>query len=327
MKEPGNIQFRLLTEEEVLEGYENQLDIFKRYGTQCTPDDYALACGVRAENYMGNIHNRQLKSDLSIGLKTGLANYWIDEMVYNYLTNKSYCIGIDGNEHMEYVDIRDIGMRPVVTYSTIKDLCSDEFIGKDGITRVTFSKKLSRAVDWKKKKKLYYAIDSGNFHVEKEYILRNLIQKGNDAYDNFLEHIQIGSYQGDTYALVRVNIFSDEPVKLSNGICYENNAHVWLKEEPCMLLVDKKRDLAVFEHIIAGGLPYQFKNDFLEETLPKLLHMDTSKEKENKEVHFEFAMNPDQIVSLCRDGNITLRNIYGERVKIHMESPKQKIKK
>lgn len=309
MKEQEKIQFRLLTEREVLG--EGQLDIFKLYGTQCVPDDYALTCGVRAENYME---------------KTGLANYWIDEK-YLSLSEKANCIGMDGKIHIEYRDILDIGIRPVVKYSAIKNLCSDEFIGENGITQVTFSKKLSRAVDWKTQKELYYAVGAGDFRVEKEYVSRDIRQNSNNRYFECVEHIPIGSYQGNTYALVRVNTFNNELVKLSNGISYENGANVWLTEEPCVLLVDKKRDLAIFEHVIAGGVPYQFKDRFLEERLPELLHMDTSKEKEHKGVHLEFTMSPEEIVSLCQEGNITLSNVSGESVRINMERPKQKIKK
>lgn len=309
MKEQEKIQFRLLTEREVLGT--GQLDIFKLYGTQCAPDDYALTCGVRAENYME---------------KTGLANYWIDEKNLP-LSEKANCIGVDGKIHMEYSDILDIGIRPVVKYSAIKNLCSDEFIGKNGITQVTFSKKLSRAVDWNMQKELHHAIGSGDFHVEKEYISRDIRQNSNNRYFECVEHIPIGSYQGNTYALVRVNTFNNELVKLSNGISYENGANVWLTEEPCVLFVDKKKDLAIFEQVIAGGVPYQFKDRFLEERLPELLHMDTPKEKEHKGVHLEFTMSPEEIVALCQEGNITLSNVSGESVRINMERPKQKIKK
>lgn len=269
------IEFTLLTETEIFGDADGngQLDIFKAYGTKCAADDFAILSGVYVPAGIFTPEGNDLKNRTCW--------WWSQTSVDNQFVR---AVDYDGRKNRIYCDNRDVGIRPALKYSSIQDICSNEVRGYNGVTEVKCFNKLSYAPD----------IDLQNI-LEQSYLAGNLLKtnkkvprdkKAWDDYDNPYEEELIDTYvyNNEVYARVRAN-FDENEYTLSNGITYKKGDYVWVKEEPCTLLVDKEKDLAIFKNAITGGIPFDinsskkynmpfeqtFMYSFLKEKLPTML--------------------------------------------------------
>ncbi len=330
MKNIEDIEFRLLTEEEVF-GDENgngQLDIFKAYGTKCAVDDFAILSGVYVPEGIYTSEGEDLKN------RTGW--WWIQTSLDNY---RVYVVNCAGTKSFTGCRARYVGIRPALKYSSIQDICSNEVRGYNGVTEVKCFNKLSYVPD----------IDLQNI-LEQSYLAGNLLKTNikvprdgrvwnvdNHPYEE--ELIDTYVYNNEVYARVEAN-FDEKKYTLSNGITYKKGDYVWLKEEPSTLLVSKEKDLAVFKNCIAGGITFDYNKDnkpnipfeqtfmysFLKEKLPMILKPTEVLQKSTGIHQLEFSMNPIDIANLYQNGNITLKNASGESVKINLDEKKGPVK-
>ena len=276
MKNIEDIEFRLLTEEEVF-GDSNgngQLDIFKAYGTKCAADDFAILSGayVNAKNHTAE--GKELKD------RSGW--WWTKTAV-----NNKYVRTVDsyGGRDTVFCNYRDLGVRPAIKYSSIKDICSSEERGYNGVTEVKcFEGCLTSAVDADLQNILEQSYLSGKLVKTNKKVPRD--KRAWDDYDSPYEEELIDTYlyNGESYGRVRAN-FDEEQYQLSNGITYTRGSYVWCRSEPKTLLVSKEKDIAIFKNAIVGGIPFDinqnkkydmpfaqtFMASFLKEKLPMML--------------------------------------------------------
>lgn len=330
MKNIEEIEFRLPTVKEVFGDTKGkgQLDIFKAYGTRCAADDFSILSGVYVVNGVSTDTNKDLKNRTCWWWSQNLADSQCVRLVDNY-----------GDGSLSWCYHRFVGIRPSLKYSLIKDMCSNETIGYNGITEVKCFNKLSYAPD----------IDLQNI-LEQSYLAGNLLKTNKKVprdkrawndYNNPYEEELIDTYvyNNEVYARVRAN-FYEKKYTLSNGITYKNGDYVWVKEEPCTLLVDKEKDFVIFKNAITGGIPFDYNKDdkynmpfeqtfmysFLKEKFPMMLKPVTVLQKSTGINQLEFSINPFDIASLYQNGNITLKNASGESVKINLEEKKEQVR-
>lgn len=321
-----NIEFTLLTETEIFgdEKGNGQLDIFKACGINCAADDFSILSGVYVANGYKDLKNRPCW-------------WWSQTSVDNQYVRAVY----DDSDKYNYLCCyQHVGIRPALKYSLIKDMCFNETVGDNGVTEVKYFNKLS------------YAPDIGLQNIlEQSYLTDNLLKTNrkvprdkrswNDFSSPYEEElIDTYVFNNEIYARVRANFYEKKETLLSNGITYKNGDYVWVKEEPCTLLVDKEKDLVIFKNAITGGIPFDYNKDdkynmpfeqtfmysFLKEKLPMMLKPATVLQKSTGINQLEFSMNPLDIANLYQNGSITLKNVSGESVKINLKDKKEPVK-
>ena len=318
------LEFRLLTRKEVFGDCngKGQLDIFFFYWTKCAADDWAVLCGVSS------------RYDLLMAEgEVNCSEYWLNEFKNHEVTN--YFVGQNGNSIYGHMGNPYIGIRPVVRYSDIKDMCFDEKIVCNGIKEVKCFSKPSFAVDDNKQKDLEQKYQDGKLKKIDKKVPRNKLSVPGKEYEAEL----VSAYQdehGEIFRRVNALIDDKKQKKLSNGCTYRFHDPVWVKETPQTLIVSEKNDLALFKYVIAGGVCFDYRDEanfsykdtfmarFLQLQLPMLLE---PIEKQEKIRCLEFMINPVEMDLLIENENITLKNISGEEVRIKFKTEKTKLKR
>ncbi len=99
---------------------ENKLNIFKKINNSAKITDFSILLGGYYSAYNG---------------RTGY--YW----------TKYNIIDILGCKYYEHTNHRNIGIRPVISYSKIKNDISNEIISEDGITEIEYGEYPQKAVN------------------------------------------------------------------------------------------------------------------------------------------------------------------------------------
>ena len=265
------LDFTLLSKEEILFNYYNnkQIDILKKIGIKSAVTDFSILLGaeVSSNEFINNENN----------LKNRIGYWWTrtfeeddreKELCYNnedilfrkkmYLLNddKAYYIGSYARKAM--VNIRNIGIRPAIKYSSISQLCKNKKNNEFDILEVeygeypqtivseSFSNILENLYKNKKIKKTgkIYTTDSVNY----KNINTNFIPR---------EHIEY-EFMGEKY----IRFVGDSNCNgkvLSDGRIIKESEVYWVRVEPIKWLVDEKANIALAKKILFSGV--QFKHN------------------------------------------------------------------
>ena len=185
----------------------DEINIFNKIGRSATITDFAILLG---EYYI-----------LSIG--TGF--YWIK--------SDNICTIVDYTGYQYYVcdfNFRNIGIRPVVSYSKIKDDISNEIINEYGIKEIEYGEYPQKAINQELQEKLE-ELYKNNKLIETGKIYTTDSRKYNEYDKDFLplEHIE---YEFDDKKYVRVKAdsrYNEELFILSNGKKYKDDDYVWVE--------------------------------------------------------------------------------------------------
>ena len=220
-----------------------KLDIFKKYGTTAAITDFAILLG-------GGVSNEFYASS-GKGLidRTG---YWVSS------TSKyGNALGVDcgGDSHIDYVDVRDRGIRPTLLSYQSGDPKLQGLRNEFGILEVQYGEYPSRVV---------FGLLQGM--LEKEYNHLRLKQTGRTYITDSRKFNEYGKdfksqahveyeYENKIYVRVKAN-FSLSEQTLSDGMSYKNGGYVWVEVEPITWLVDEKTGIMVSKKCICSGVRF-----------------------------------------------------------------------
>ena len=258
--------FKLLTEEQL-----KNSEILKNYGLQAETTDFARLLGAFVYPYHGN-----------------QCGWWIDSSKDN---NNKIVINSLYKLEKERVDLELNGIRLVVPYSKIKNLCTKIVKDNSNILEVESSLYYPRNVtdinDLLEQKYQYSALKkTGKNYVFSAKYVKGFCFKNFEFYKVKIPNKTVYyeyEFEGNKY--VRVILEHSLGKYLSNGIEIENKKPYWVKVEPIRFIVDEKQDFAITKEIICGGIIFdKYKKEdyygFNEPVIKKYIRKHLSKDIE-----------------------------------------------
>ncbi|MBP3635928.1 MAG: sigma 54-interacting transcriptional regulator [Bacilli bacterium] len=280
------------------------LKIFKEYGSKCALSDLAILRGAYFNNniYLDN------KNDLIS--RTG---WWWTMTPYS---GNARAVGKDGRKNGHYVDRRDVGVRPALTFSDISEISPNIVRGNDFL-EFTYGEYPQYAVDANMQNILYSILYTNGVNLTgKKYTFDE--RKYND-YNNGFSKIEYPEYEynGERYILVDANTcFDGEEVTLSNGLKVKDKDKVWIKVEPIKWIWFQKENIAISKIILLAGIQfnevsnYNDINDFSNMNMGKYLDEIFSKEIIKQATY----TNSNVSVKKPNPFNLDIKNVSEEEI-------------
>ena len=245
--------FTFLTKEQCF-GKE-KLDIFEKRGTQAAITDFSILLGGWVSNY-------RISNDNSLEGRTGI--YWTKSYGGYYYMD---VVREDGSEYAYYIDKRQCGVRPALPFSEEGSIPTNGESGKrakDGILEVEYGYYPQKAVAKDMQERL-----EREYKSDKLSKTRNSYTTDSVSYDGYNPIFQPQIHQEYEYngkkfvrVQVKLNIYQENKLTLSNGEQYKDEDHVWVEVSPVKWIVDEKSHMMITEKLIFAGV--QFKYDFKE---------------------------------------------------------------
>lgn len=226
-----------LLEKDQIEG-KDSLKVFDKIGTQARVTDYAIVCGANIIGW-----------------------YWTKTCAKS---TDAYAIYNNGLSRFFMVDYRSGGIRLAVPFSKIKDICSNEIIGKYGEIKYVCGELPQQVISQQLEIELKEKLNKGLLK-KVDYIITDSVMV--DEYEKGFVGIRQNVYenQGEKYALVKINSYEDK-CTLSNKKTYKIGDNVFIKYQPLVWIKDKDSDIAFTEDLIASGVQFNnisnYKGDF-----------------------------------------------------------------
>lgn len=223
---------RLLSYDEIFG--KNKLDIIREKGIQAKTTDFAKATGVWVSSE-GNV-------------------------VYYLKTphNGFVYVGYMGISDYRCTDGRNIGVRPVLEFSSIDEIFKygGEILEGNKLRFGTYSNNAILKID---QEKWTNKLNSGMLEGCGSYTLDGT--KYNDCDVNYNPiKVPIYEYNDKRVTMIKINSsFGGMPFLMSNGELYKDGNYVWHEVNDVMWDFDKERLIAVCEDVILGGI--QFCNE------------------------------------------------------------------
>ncbi len=222
----------------------HQMEILKKYGSNCVVTDYAIMLGTVASEYFKTKQGETL---------TG--NWWLNPEVNGQMQFMASHGGIIESD----INPRWNGVRPALTYSLIEPFVSKEITNIYEVIQIEYGEYPQTIIPQK-----------DAIQISQVYQIRMLRPTGN-AYTSdsasviggdpveLVKHIEY-EYQGMKCIRMMGNE-NNEGKRLSDGRFIKKGEVYWIRVEPITWLVDKKEDIALSEKILLGGLPLYLKTD------------------------------------------------------------------
>lgn len=235
----------------------NQLDVFKRYGTESAPSMYAVRRGVEDFILKGKYYaakNMEVKGTL---LDKACCEYWTSTRVEGSIA-KCYAFGkLDAIPEAAWSD--NNGIRLVVPLDVIKDKITDSYTiqGEGGDVKVVVYGEYPQDVLKTEEKYEMNAVynDGEAKPTGKTYSAvgykTEMFYDGNERHferDEYPEY----EYKGEKYVLGKNAYFH-------NG----DSRFFWAKVQPIEWIVDEESGLAITKDCIVGGVPISRKGVYL----------------------------------------------------------------
>ena len=262
------LDFSFLDIEQIFGG--NRLEIFKGYGTKAAITDFSILLG----GYVNNDHTKEGNTDKD---RTG---WWWTRTDDG--DNYAHVVSVDGDSRYNIVYGRDGGVRPVLPYSSISSIASNEVRGSFGIKEVEYGEYPQTIVDERFSRELEenYKRGSGIRKTGKTYTTDSV---NFDEYDTSFEarnHEEF-EYKGRKYIRI-VGDHNGEDYKLSDGRTIVSGEPYWVAVEPIKWLVDERTNIALSKKIIFSGVQFQnsdyYKGDFNKTDIKQFMDNYFSKE-------------------------------------------------
>ena len=225
----------LLSRKQIFE--DNQLNIYNKILREAKVTDFSILLGGDYCRY------------------DKVAHYWIKPNNKHNIIN-SYCY-----RDYDYTNYRSTGIRPVLSYSKIKDDISNEIINEDGIKQIEYGEYPQYAANKKLQDKLEELYENNELiKTGKKYTTDS---RKYDEYDkDFLpqEHIEY-EYDDKKYVRVKANSFHNK-FTLSNDEIYKNGYYVWIEVSKIKWLVDEKNDIVLSKYILVAGIQLDNKEKY-----------------------------------------------------------------
>ena len=244
------------------------LGMFEKRGTKSKLTDYATILTCMYEGEEDKVEKE--------------GSYWIDKETLG----DSYIAYQTGSFLYAPVNRKIIGVRPIIKASSISNITHDKVLCDDGITEAKFGEYPDSVADEYAAKELEDCYNISlclNMMTGKQYTHDINVSNENKRFlrTTYPEYY----FEGKKYVRVPVNSYlshSNDGVTLSDNKYYKNNSYVWLEVKPQKVLIDEKKDLAVFENIVLAGIQFNkrrnYKGDFNKTFMKKYLDKYFSKE-------------------------------------------------
>ena len=220
---------------------DNKLNILKKISRSASITDFSILLG-------GFYNQFQSKK---------IGYYWIKS------NNKCNIVEVSGFKWYESSNNRDNGIRPVLSYSKIKNYITNEIISEDGIKEVEYGEYPQYAVNKELQDKLEELYQNGKLtETNKTYTTDS--RKYNEYDKDFLpqEHIEY-EFDDKKYVRVKANLFYiGELFKLSNGEKYKNDDYIWVEVSKVKWLVDEENGIALSKYILVAGIQFDNKKEY-----------------------------------------------------------------
>ena len=249
---------------------DKQLEIFKKRGNKSVITDFAwLNCADFDEIDDDEIDDDEIDDDEidddEIIETTG--HYWTKSYRDG---SKVYMVRGNGNIASKYIRERDVGVRPALPISSIKEVPSNgEGVkrAEDGVLEVEYGYYPQKAVSRDMQERLEIAYTSGILS-ETRNIYTTDIDGVNETDESFKPQLhQEYEYIGKRYVRVKAKPFYD--YYILHGERYLEGENVWIEVLPVKWLVDEKEKLMITDRIILAGIQFDYDRSYDEKDFDK----------------------------------------------------------
>ena len=271
------VKFTFLNVDQV---YEKEIKILRKRGIYGPATDFCISLSCRYD-YLRPYEHSVLKYKESDLLEDRTGSYWLSDTDRD---GTSYVVYNEGPHEEEAIDSdeRYIGARPVTSYSSICNVCSNKVRTKDGILEVEYGEYPQKAAS----KKLQFVLenayknnDSSITKTGKRYTVdKTFYQYSEDSFKaKFIDEYLFDN--GKKYVRLKAQFYSNgiHYNMLSNEEDYATDDYVWIEVQPIKWLIDEKKDIALSERILFAGVQfnheYHYQRDFSSSDIKK--YMDT----------------------------------------------------
>ena len=317
--------FTFLTENQCFYSRE-ELDILKKRENIASITDFSILLGGDAiDNYYYN------NSD---SLEDRLGYYWTRTGNSN---NDVRIVKTTGNAGNCDARVRNVGARPVLPYSSIRNISLNKVRGKDGVLEVEYGEYPQKAASKKLQDKLEKAYNYKQSSIRKTGKTYTIDSIKYDKYDEKFREQIIEEYSfddGKKYVRVKANsCYDGSKFKLSNGKKYKDGDYVWVEVQPIKWLIDEKSDIALSKRILFAGVQFNheinYKGNFRTTDIKKFMDRYFSKEIVSNTVSLQAVVDQSENIegkgqtNLVTDENVI--NLENALLSKHMEKS-EKIK-
>lgn len=231
----------LLTKDEVCQ---NQLNIFKKYGTNAAVTDFSLLLGIEvsSDHTSDSLYYRDIEFT-----DTRAADYWTKtKQEDNVVAISSYSFGYNSPKKINNLFL---GIRPVLKYSSIKNEINNTKISDKEVLEVQYGEypqticKESAEIE-----KMYK--EGKLLKTEKTYTINS---KNTNTFSP--ETLNEYYYKDKKY----IRFIADRDIirtKLSNKKYIEYGKAYWIEVEPIIWMIDENNDIAVSKKLLTTGIPF-----------------------------------------------------------------------
>ena len=247
--------------------YSNRLKIFYKYGTKAAITDFSILLGgYVSSNYYTSEGN---------ALKNRTGWWWTKTPYLNPYHDDEYIITLDGDCDWCGVNLNKGGIRPALSYSSIKSIVLNTVIGANGIKEIEYGEYPQEIVDENYSHELERAYNNKNLRTTgKNYTTDSV--KYQDAHISFKPRTHTEyEYNGQKYIRFVGDLNGDGEV-MSDGRRIKNGEIYWVKVEPITWLVDEEQNIAITKKIIVSGIQFdnerKYNGDFKNKDMYKFMN-------------------------------------------------------
>ena len=240
------LDFRFLKKEEI-----DEMELEKKNSSKAAATDFALILG--AEDSLNHYYK-----DIET-LENRVGDYW--SMTKGVDGNDSYYISDSNVIYPLEVNIRDVGARPVTSYSSIAGIGTEK-TDETGEKIVTFGEYPQKVASKKLQNELNNELNKNTSKFKtttRTYTVDSI--SVNNKKERFKPQVYIEyEYKGKKYVRVKVNKYNkDTEITLSNEEVYKDGDYVWIEVLPVNWIIKENIDRALSERILFAGI--QFNNE------------------------------------------------------------------
>jgi len=233
------LEFRLITEEDIEKSYLKR----SKYGLKCFATDLAILLGGQSSTFNSDFNY--------MNKKTNFYTWFLEKdkrCVTRFPENVIY-----KNGERNYCSINEkcVGIRPKVSYSSIKEFCSKSIFGDYRMSEVEYGEYPQSVVDYFTATNLDMLFKNGALkQTGKTYTINN---------EEYTEY----TYYGNKYIRILEKRTLFESL-YSNGERVKERKYRWIRVEPIKWLVNYQYDIAISKFILLSGMNYDNIYDFMD---------------------------------------------------------------
>lgn len=246
-----NIKLSFLTENQILgdELQIEQLEIFKKYGTNASLSDFSIILGA-------SVSDEHTSEGTDLKHRTGW--YWTktSDSFGDVIVIDSY-----GYKNFKCCQSRNTAARTALTFLNNSLITANNILKNSGFDEIEYGEYPQTIVD---KQIIPY--------LEADFNLKTLTPTGKDYTidsrkpDEYVEEfyptrLTEYEFEGQKYVRVKVNSYAKgKCVTLSDGQSYKNDEYVWVRVEPIKWIKEPGKNLFVSKKCLYAGVRFDNKN-------------------------------------------------------------------